>query len=301
MSLSPAPTPGPQPEYVQTPPASSGGTAKFAVLFALVIALIGANVYLYMQVNSLKTDLNATKDALSSQLAKVQETESLTNQSHRRTVEQLKDELDATKRQASMAAGQARVDAIKRSEELAAQLAQEQRRSQQQLTGQISEVKEATNTAQAKIGEVGAEVTNVKTDLGTTKSDLEKTIANLKRVQGELSSQGSLIATNGTELSALKALGERNYFEFRIKKSKQPQKVGDISLVLKKADQKHNRYTVDLLVDDKRVEKKDKTINEPVQFLVSKARQPYELVVNEVSKNQIAGYLATPKVQSVRN
>jgi chromosome segregation ATPase len=286
---------------VQTPPASSGGTAKFAVLFAAVIALLGANVYLYMQVNSLKADLNNTKDALSSQLAKVQETESLTNQSHRRTVEQLKDELDAARRQANMAAGQAKVEAIKRSEELAAQLAQEQKRSQQQLTGQISEVKEATNTAQAKIGEVGVEVTNVKTDLGSTKSDLEKTIANLKRVQGELSSQGSLIATNGTELAALKALGERNYYEFRIKKSKEPQKVGDIALVLKKADQKKNRYTVDLLVDDKRVEKKDKTINEPVQFLVSKARQPYELVVNEVSKNQIAGYLATPKVQSVRN
>lgn len=296
MSLSPAP----QPEYVPTP-AASPGTAKFAVLFAAVIALLGINVYLYMQLNSVKTDLNNTKDALSTQLTKLQEIESLANQSHRRTIESLQDQLEAAKRQASMAAGQAKLDAIKRSEELAAQLAQEQRRSQQQLTGQISEVKEAASTAQAKIGEVGSAVTDVKTDLGATKSQLEQTIANLKRVQGELSSQSSLIATNGSELAALKALGERNYYEFRIKKSKEPQKVGDIALVLKKADQKRNRYTVDLLVDDKRVEKKDKTINEPVQFLVSKARQPYELVVNEVTKNQIAGYLATPKVQTVRN
>jgi multidrug efflux pump subunit AcrA (membrane-fusion protein) len=301
LSLSPAPNPAPEPEYIHTPAASSGSSAKFAVLFGAIIALLGANVYLYMQVNDLKTDLNHTKDALSSQLAKVQEIESLTNQTHQRTIESLRDQLEAAKRQASMAAGQAKLDAIKRSEELAAQLAREQRFAQQQLTGQITEVKEATNTAQAKLGEVGAAVTDVKTDLGQTKSELEKTIASLKRVQGDLSSQGSLIATNSNELAALKALGERNYYEFRIKKSKEPQRVGDIALVLKKTDQKKNRYTVDLLVDDKRIEKKDKTINEPVQFMVSKARQPYELVVNEVTKNQIAGYLATPKVQTVRN
>ena len=70
---------------------------------------------------------------------------------------------------------------------------------------------------------------------------------------------------------------------------------------LKKADVKKNRYTIELIVDDQRVEKKDKTINEPVQFLTSKAKQPYEIVVNKVQKDQIAGYLATPKVQNVRN
>jgi len=72
-------------------------------------------------------------------------------------------------------------------------------------------------------------------------------------------------------------------------------------MLLKKTDAKKNRYTLELLVDDKRVEKKDKTINEPVQFMVSKARQPYEIVVNEVTKDQIAGYLSTPKVQNARN
>ena len=61
-----------------------------------------------------------------------------------------------------------------------------------------------------------------------------------------------------------------------------------------------HRFTIELLADDKRVEKKDKNLNEPVQFYVSKARQPYEIVVNEVKKDQIVGYLATPKVQTSR-
>ena len=57
---------------------------------------------------------------------------------------------------------------------------------------------------------------------------------------------------------------------------------------------------MEVLADDKKTEKKDKGINEPVQFYVSKARQPYELVVNQVAKDQITGYLATPKEQIAR-
>ncbi len=299
MSISPGAA-STAPSYNPPPPAPGAG-GKIWVLFGLVAALIAGNVYSVLQLNSVKADLVKTKDALSAQIAKVEEEGNVSAMSHRRTVESLKDQLDASRRLASQAAGQAKIDAIKRSEELAAQLTREQAKAQAQVHAEISQVKDVATTATTKIGEVSTEVGTVKSDLGTTKSELEKTIANLKRVTGDLSSQGSLIATNSTELSALKALGERNYFEFKIPKSKEPQRVGDISIQLKKADQKKNRYTIELVVDDKRVEKKDKTINEPVQFLTSKARQPYEIVVNSVLKNEIAGYLATPKVQNVRN
>jgi chromosome segregation ATPase len=298
-SINPAPTP----QYVPPPPgpAPSGGNGKIWTLFALVAALIAGNVYSFMQLNSVKTDLTKTRDELANEISKVQEANTLSAQSHRQTVERLRDQLEVSRRQAAMAAGQAKIDAIKRSEELAAQLAREQQKAQAQTNAAISQVKEVATTATNKIGEVSTEVGTVKTDVAQTKSDLEKTIANLKRVTGDLSSQGSLIATNSTELNALRQLGERNYFEFRIAKSKQPQRVGDISVQLKKADVKKNRYTIELIVDDQRVEKKDKTINEPVQFLTSKAKQPYEIVVNKVQKDLIAGYLATPKVQNVRN
>jgi hypothetical protein len=79
------------------------------------------------------------------------------------------------------------------------------------------------------------------------------------------------------------------------------QKVGDIELILRKADTGRNRFTLDVMADDKRVEKKDRTINEPVQFYTLKAHQPYEIVVNQVQKNQVVGYLSTPKVTIARN
>jgi len=287
-----------QPAYVIPPEKGPGW--KIPVLFGLVIALIAGNGYQFYKLNNVQKDLSATRDALSGEIAKLRDSETLSAQTHQRAAAQLKLELTEARRQAAAAAGQARLDAIRKSEELASRLSEEQAKAQQETNAQIKQVSEVATTATTKVGEVSTEVGNVKTDVASTKSELEKTVANLKRVTGELSNQGSLIATNASELSALKALGERNYFEFNIHKTKDPQKVGDIALVLKKTDQKRNKYTVDVLADDTRVEKKDRTINEPVQFLTSKAKQPYEIVVNKVNKDQISGYLATPKVQAGR-
>ena len=144
------------------------------------------------------------------------------------------------------------------------------------------------------IDAMGTDAILVRPDTGV------KTIADLKSARGDLGVQSGLIATNAQELVALKRLGERNYFEFKLGKSKAPQRVGDITLLLRKTDPKKNKYTVDVMADDKLTEKKDKNVNEPVQFYSSKARQPYEIVVNQVQKDLIVGYLATPKEQAAR-
>lgn len=281
-----------QPTY-SLPAEGSNTGLKFAILFGAVLALLAANVYLFFQINDLKKQAAENRDALTGEISRVREQGDVSVAAARRNMETLKDELEAARRQASMAVGQAKVDATKHAEELAKKLEQQQKVSEQQVRSEISKVEQ---TASTKIGEVSTEVSSVKTEVSNTKSELEKTIAQLKSVSGDLGVQSGLIATNGRELAALKALGERNYFEFNLVKTKQPQRVGDVMVQLKKADAKKNRYTVELTVDDKKVEKKDKGLNEPVQFYTAKARQPYEMVVNEVKKDNIVGYLATPKV-----
>jgi chromosome segregation ATPase len=208
----------------------------------------------------------------------------------------MKAELETARRQASMAVGQAKVDAMKNAEDLARKLEVQQKAVEQSLRKEVSQVEEKATAANTKIGEVSKDVGDVKTDLSNTKSELDKTISDLKSARGDMGVQSGLIATNARELAALKALGERNYFDINLGKTKQPQRIGDILVQLKKVDQKKNRYTVDIVADDKKVEKKDKGVNEPVQFYTSKARQPYEIVINEVRKDQIVGYLTTPKV-----
>ncbi len=290
------PPQGQQPHYVY-PPQSGGGGVKTAILFGAVIALVAANVYLFLQVDSLKKEMAQNRETLLAEVTKAREASTVTSAAAQRNIDALKDELEAARRQVATATGQAKLEAQKHAEELAARLAQQQKAAEAQLRGQITQVEQATTT---KIGEVSTEVGSVKTELSSTKSELEKTIAQLKSVAGDLGVQSGLIATNSKELAALKALGERNYFEFNLGKTKQPQRVGDVMIQLKRTDQKRNRFTIDIIADDKKVEKKDRTINEPIQFYTSKARQPYEIVVNEVGRDVIVGYLATPKVQTSR-
>jgi hypothetical protein len=286
-----------------TPPSQSGGI-KTVILFVLVVALIAATGYLYVQLAQMRSELVQTREALLDEISKIHETSAVTTQTSRRSVESLKADVDAARRQAGQLAGQAKIDAEKHAEELAANLQkvqQEQAQKVSAVTAEVSQVKDQASAATTKISEVSTDVGNVRTEVASTRSELEKTIAQLKATQGDLGVQSGLIATNGKELAALKALGERNYVEFRLGKTKGPQKVGDISVLLKKADPKTNRYTITVIADDKTVEKKDKTVNEPVQFLLAKASQPYELVVNEVKKDLISGYVAAPKVQQPRN
>jgi chromosome segregation ATPase len=219
----------------------------------------------------------------------------------------LDDEMTAAMKGASTtttaALKRTQADALKQSQELSKQI-QEQ---QQQVATQIGDLKDATNSVDSKVSAVSSDVGNVKTDVTTVKADiastqsnLDKTTADLKRMNGDMGVMSGLIATNGKDLSALRELGERNYVEFDINKKQADQRIGNVTLRLKAADPKRNRFTLEVLADDKRVEKKDRTINEPVQIYVSGSRQPYEIVVNQVKKDDVVGYLSTPKVTLAR-
>ena len=291
-----------------SPPARSKSGIMVGILFGAVIALVGATVYLFYQLGQLRVELGQTREALSAEISRVHETSTVSTATSRRSVDALKTDVEKYRAQAAQLSGQAKIDATKHADELAARLEKAQQEEAQRVnqkvsavTAEVSEVKESAVAANTKIGEVSTEVGSVKSDVAATKSELEKTIAELKSTRGDLGVQSGLIATNGKELAALKALGERNYTEFKIARAKAPQKVGDIAVRLTKTDPKRNRYTIEVVADDKTVEKRDKTVNEPVQFLLSKATQPYELVVNEVKKDVISGYVAAPKVQQTRN
>ena len=154
---------------------------------------------------------------------------------------------------------------------------------------------------QQKISSVSSDVSGVKTDVGGVKTDLGNTQTQLKTdeaqlqsMKGDMGLQSGLIATNQHELDILKHKGDRNYYEFTLQKGeKRP--ISTVSLQLKKADVKHSRYTLVVYADDKQIEKKDRGLNEPVQFYTGKDNYLYELVVNSIDKNQVKGYIATPK------
>ena len=201
----------------------------------------------------------------------------------------------------SKAAMAAQVAARRHADIIVSKLAKSEDEKAKQMTEELTQVKETTLQANSKIDGVSTDVVAVKEDVVKTQSELHNTIADLRRATGDMGVMSGLIATNSKELTALRELGDRNYVEFQIPRNGKAQKVGDIQLAVRKTDVKRSKFTLDVIADDRKIEKRDKTANEPVQFYVlSKARQPYELVVNEVTKDAVKGYLAVPKVQIAR-
>ncbi len=287
-----------QPTYIIPPP--SGPNWKTPLLIGALVLLGASSIFQFLQLEKVRTESKADMTKLSTDVNAAIERMKIDSNDQvaqsRQRVESLQTALHQQQLQEQAAVGQAKVDAQRKVEALKMQVA-EQQKAQEAV---ISQVKATTDTNTTQLASVNKDVGDVKTDLGSTKSQLEQTISNLKRATGELDSHSSLIATNAGELKALRELGERNYAEFTINKNKQFTRVADVSIELKKADPKRNRFTIEITADDKTVEKKDRTVNEPIQFYTSKARQPYEIVINSVKKDTIAGYLATPKVTAGR-
>jgi predicted nucleic acid-binding Zn-ribbon protein len=292
----------PTPSYQEPQPKSTG--LLTALVAGALIALVAANIYLYVQIDHLRADVSKVRESLSTELSNLRDASSVTTASQLRHLENMKADLEATRikarDEARTLSSQAKAESQAHADQLARQIQAEEAKVQQQVSSEISEVKSAATTANAKIADVSTDVGGVKTQVSATQAELQKTIADLKSARGDLGVQSGLIATNAQELQALRRLGERNYIEIKLGKTKDRQRIGDITLLLKKTDPKKNKYTVEVMADDKLTEKKDKNVNEPVQFYTSKARQPYEIVINQVQKDMIVGYLSTPKVEATR-
>ncbi len=277
MSISPN-VPSPQESYHYE---SSGTPRWISVLFVLLFIALGAvGFFAYSATSKLTKDLGdaqKTNATLTTQL----------EQANTRLAE-LKSIVEVTQQKVGMtasevAAAKSRAEAI-RKENIA---------SDQKLTQQLTAVQTESNE---KIGAVANEVGGAKKDIADTKSDLEATKAKLESTKGDMGVMSGLIARNHDDLEELKRKGDRNYYEFSIKKAKSAQRVGPIQLNLNKTDPKKSKYTMTVVADDRQIEKKDKTSGEPVQFYVGNSRtMPYEIVVFTVGKDQITGYLSTPK------
>jgi F0F1-type ATP synthase membrane subunit b/b' len=166
----------------------------------------------------------------------------------------------------------------------------------QRLASAQKQTAQQVNAVTSEVSNVKTDVGGVKTDLGKTQSQLATTIDQLTSMKGDMNGHSSLIARNHDELELLKHKGDRNYYEFTLARG-QRKPVGTVSMELKKADAKRSKFTLVVYSDDKQYEKKDRNLNEPLQFYSGKEPQLFEIVVNSVgAKNgQISGYLTMPK------
>ena len=281
---------------------ASGIVGKVLIAGALAAAL-GGWWYQSSQVASVRQELAQTQQKMDQVHDQMQASVSVAKTEVNETIAKMNKQVENARREALAGSHRAQIDAKRQAGAVLTTLSAKNQELTQQLTQQIDQVKNDNDQKSAQVDQtlngIRGDVGNVKTEAATTRTELADTINDLKRMTGDMGVMSGLIATNSTELDALKKLGEKDYYEFTLPKSGGLQRVGGIQLALKKADVKRNRFTLDVMADDKRVEKRDKTINEPVQFYTSGTRAPLEVVVNEIRKEQVIGYLSVPKVRVV--
>jgi len=262
---------------IESTPAYSG--ALLGAIAVAVLAAIGGLIWTYTLSSRLAHQETALAEA-NQQSAKLDAQLRETNARLRVATDELGRSVGLTQKQMDQRAQQI----------IARQTAESKRldAAQQQTAQQVSAVQSDVSTVKTDVG-------GVKTDLGKTQSDLATAVSQLQSMKGDLDGHSSLIARNRDELELLKHKGDRNYYEFTLAKG-QKKPVGTVSLELKKADQKKSRFSISVFSDDKQYDKKDRYVNEPLQFYAGKDPALYEIVVNSVpSKNTISGYLSTPK------
>ncbi len=263
-----------------------GSSAKFVVVFVILVALAIAQIYSLSQLTTLRgsfetqqeklrKDLSAQlQDQLSSRLSAFEH-------SNAQQLDAMKTEVDTAAKRMGRAGGE-----IRRSKEKLAKLETEQNQQAEALKQEI-----ARKADQQQLGALTQDVSATKTDLDTTKKAVDTLRSDLGMARSEL---GTLIAKNHDDIDTLRKLGERDYFEFTLERN-QPQTIVGVSVLLKRTNLKRHRFSVNLVADDQEIEKKDRTVNEPIFFYVGGSKRAYELVVNKVQSNKVTGYVSTPK------
>ena len=276
------------PQYVlaQQPPQAvpaSGGGKMLQWLVAVLAVLAVANLALLLVSRSQFSDY-ATKQADAMNLL----TRRMDSSDERYA--QLRGQFQVTTEKLGMTE-----EELARAHDLAAQVQKQQQTAVAQLNRAIAqkasaaEVNKLQADSDAKIGGLTTDLAGTKQDLASTKSEFANALTGTK---GELS---GAIARTHDELVALAHKSDRDYFEFTLPRKKAQQKVGTVTVELEKTDPRRNVFSVYLYFDDKKTERSNKAMNEPLFFYVQGASSALELVVNKLGKDSVSGYMSTPK------
>ena len=250
-----------------------GSNAGKWLTLLLALIYVAGSLYLLFDLRGRLDRLGKEQSASQVQIAELKDR----LQSTEAEAETLGQQIGLTKKELAQRAAQLQAQ----QREAEARLAEEQKQQISQVSGEVAGVK--------------TDVSGVKGDVAANKTELDATRAKLESTIGDLGVQSGLIAKTRDDLEVLKHKGDRQYYEFTLLKGAKPQPVSTVSLQLKKVDPKRGKFTLDVTADDKTIEKKDRNVNEPIQFYTGRDHMLYELVVWTVDKKKVTGYVSTPK------
>jgi len=290
---------------LQRPAPQEKGLIPEPLKLILILILLLAVVYLFYDSSRSKRDTQAQMAKMADQIRNLENVSKIGEATLSTQISTLKTDLAGTEE----SVGNTKAEFKKTTQQIQAEGKKTKNELSQALAGKAdtsqvdAQVAAAKTDADTKIGQVSTEVGGVKTDVVSVRNDLESTRRDLEGTQRQLvdvrDTLSAAVAKNSAELNQLRLKGERDYFEFTLPKKNEVAKVEDIRLVLTKTDPKKGRFNLKILVDDSQLEKKDRLINEPIQFLVGHNLVRYEIVINWVQKDKAGGYLSIPRDKSL--
>lgn len=268
-------------KYIPTEPAQKRRSG-YAVIFVALAALAIGEIYGLTRISAMRDSLENQQAAMRKEIegqftGKLARLES----SNAQQLSALRADLDQTAEHMGSTGKE-----LNHARAMVTRLQKQQQQEADELKAEI-----AKKADDEKVGALSQDVSNAKTDLAGTKQSVDQLSKDLGMAKSEF---GTLIARNHDDIEALRKLGDRDYFEFTLAKN-QKQNLGGVGLTLKKTNVKHSRFDLNLFADDLQIEKKSRTVNEPIFFYVTGSKKPYELVVNKVESDRVTGYLSTPK------
>ena len=269
----------PNHEYEAVSAATRSLNTKFVGMMLAIIYMLGTG---YLAYN------------LSSRIGKAEEAQKTLTESVELRNKALIDQMDSTEANLKQSTDSLQFRIGKTQRELAARSVA-LRKQVGETERQLRESQQLLASVSNDLGGVKTDLSNAKGDISATRSDLDATKKRLEGTIGDLGLQSGLIAHTRDDLELLKHKGDRNYYEFKLAKSKQPTPVGTVSLQLKKVNSRKGTFTMNVIADDHIIEKKDRNVAEPLQFYTGRDRMLYEVVVFTADKKSVSGYLSAPK------
>jgi hypothetical protein len=270
-----------QAQQETNPPAGPSHSGTFIAVFVVLAGLAVGEIYTLSQISSMHGSVESTIAQFQKDQQEVMSRFSNHVSAEAQEHTALRTELEASSKRLGSTGGE-----LRKARAMVADLESQEKQQAESLKQEI-----AKKADQEQVGALSQDVSSTKTDLDGTKKSVDTLRSDLGMAKSEL---GTLIARNHDDLETLRKMGERDYFEFSLDR-KHPQKVAGVGLVLKKTNPKAHKFSVVLQANDVEVEKKDRTVNEPIVFLVGTEKKPYELVVNKVQPDKVVGYVSAPK------
>jgi hypothetical protein len=266
----------------------------FITIAGAAAVLFAADAYLMRQIREFSQDVIRMERSTVRDLGGIRQEAAKANNAHHDGIEALAAELVAVRYETTTAAGGARTDAERYAERLAKSVVESRRIERRWVDTELTNVRKDMDAANESTLRLARELREARAASAATRTANAGAATRESLYLSDIDALKRIAANHRDELAARRASAARDIFEFAIKKTGKPKELAGVSILLLQADSKRSRYSVEIVAGGRKIEANNRTAHEPVR-LYTGSRAPLELVVNEIRKDEILGFVSVPR------